>query len=167
MALGPPVYWRGGPLLAARPVLRAGPAHCYPRLLPAPLGARHSAPRLLAWGAPARSWAFARARPSRCYPRLLPAPYGVRHSAPRLLAWGAPARSWASLARWTLALLPAPAARGVEYGAVQHCSQHPLPDACSLSVRLVSHQYSLGPHRSRATSGHTLAAGLTLIPAPL
>ena len=31
----PPVFWRGGPLLPAGPVLRAGLSHCYPRLLPA------------------------------------------------------------------------------------------------------------------------------------
>ena len=39
VALGPPVFWRGGPLLAARPVLRAGPSRCYPRLPPAPWSA--------------------------------------------------------------------------------------------------------------------------------
>ena len=84
----------------------------------------HSAPRLLAWGAPACCWALLRAGPSRCYPRLLPAPYGARRSAPRLLAWGAPAPSWACLACWALALLPALAACGEECGAVQHCIQH-------------------------------------------
>ena len=31
----PPVFWRGGPLLPAGPVLRAGPSRCYPHSLPA------------------------------------------------------------------------------------------------------------------------------------
>ena len=54
-ALGPPSSGVGGP--CSQLGLRAGPSRCYPRLLPAPYGARRSAPRLLAWGAPAPSWA--------------------------------------------------------------------------------------------------------------